>query len=49
MKIVEKGKRVVNGKVVETLDFSTVSGNKLFFTFEKKCLFLKGKNYGAMS
>ena len=37
------------GAVGKTLPFSSVSGKKLFFTFAKKILPLKGKNSGAIT
>ena len=37
------------GRLQKTLNFISISGKKLLFTFAKKMLSLKGKNSGAMS
>ena len=37
------------GRLQKMLNFSSVSGKKLLFTFAKKMLSFKGKNSGAMS
>ena len=37
------------GRLRKTLNFISISGKKLLFTFAKKMLSLKGKNSGAMS
>ena len=42
-------KTLALGRLQKILNFISISGKKLLFTFAKKMLSLKGKNSGAMS